>query len=109
MDTVTISAIIAIVGCVVGVVGLWRAMTKDDNETAAAIAAIQTSLQYIEQDLKDIKAEFRRIETDVQHANETAGKALVTANAAHDRLDALGVDNAAKARARRGTHGDGTD
>lgn len=98
MDTVTISAIIAIVGCVVGVVGLWRAMTKDDSETAASIAAIQTSLGYIEQDLKEIKAEFRRIETDVAHANETAGKALSTANAAHDRLDALGVMTASQAR-----------
>lgn len=102
MDTVTISAIIGIVGCVVGVVGLWRALAKDDNETAAAIAAIQTSLTYIEQDLKDIKAEFRRIETDVQQANETAGKALVTANAAHDRLDALGAVTASQARRGHG-------
>lgn len=98
MDTVTISAVVAVVGCIVGVVGLWRALAKDDSETAAAIAAIQTSLSYIEQDLKDIKAEFRRIETDVAHANETAGKALSTANAAHDRLDALGAMTASQAR-----------
>ena len=91
-----------------GVAGWVRNTSKDDSEIAAAIAAIQTSLDYIEQQLAEIKSEFRRVEADVAEASQVAGKALATANAAHDRLDALGVDNAAKARARRG-HGDGTD
>ena len=103
MDTVTISLIVAVVGGCVGVAGLWRSLAKDSGDIAASIAAIQTALGYIENDIKEIKAEFRRIEDDVQHANETAGKALSTAEAAHDRLDALGAETAAMAR-RRGSH-----
>lgn len=106
MDTMTISALVAIVGCIVGVAGWWRNASKDDSELAAAIAAIQTSLGYIEQQLAEIKSEFRRMETDVADAAQTAGKALATANAAHDRLDALGADTAAVSRQKAGgTHG----
>ena len=108
MDTVTISIGVAIIGCVIGVLGWAHTTSKDDSELAAAIARITTSLEYIENDLKEIKAQFRRMEGDVATATEVANTALVTANAAHDRLDALGVDNAAKARARRG-NGNGTD
>ena len=100
MDTVTISVIIAVIGCCVGVAGWWRNASKDDSELAASIASIQTSLVYIEQQLAEIKSEFRRMETDVADATATANKALSTANAAHDRLDAMGVETASKARAR---------
>lgn len=112
MDTVTISVGIAIIGCVIGVLGWARTTSKDESELASAITAMQTSLSYIEQDIKDIKAEFRRVEADVQQANETAAVALATANAAHDRLDILGVETASKARARRSSYGgqqNGTD
>ena len=101
MDTVvisTISAIVAIVGCCVGVAGWTRNARKDGSEIAASIAAIQTAIGYIENDIKEIKAEFRRIEDDVQDARETAGKALSTAEAAHDRLDALGAHTASQSR-----------
>lgn len=100
MDTVTISVAVAIIGCCVGVAGWMRNAAKDDSDLAAAIASIQTSLVYIEQQLTEIKSEFRRMEDDVQTASETAGKALATANAAHDRLDAMGIETAAAARAR---------
>lgn len=104
MDGLTVGAFIAAVGCIIGmVVGLagWaRNNRKDESELAAAIATIQTSLGYIEQQLSEIKSEFRRMETDVQAAQQTAGKALVTAEAAHDRLDAMGAETASAARAR---------
>ena len=61
----------------------------DDSELSAAIAAIQTSLSYIEADIREIKEDFRRMERDVTHAQETAVKALTVAEAAHDRIDAL--------------------
>ena len=98
MDTVTISVAVAIIGCVIGVLGWARAMSHDDSELAASIAAIQTALGYIENDIKEIKAEFRRIEDDVQDARAVAGKALSTAEAAHDRLDALGAQTASQSR-----------
>ena len=100
MDTVTISIAVAIIGCCVGVAGWWRNASKDDSELAASIASIQTSLVYIEQQLAEIKSEFRRMEGDMQTVRQTAGKALATAEAAHDRLDAMGVETAAVARLR---------
>lgn len=92
MDTVTISIGVAIIGCVIGVLGWAHTTSKDDSELAAAIAAIRTSLSYIEQDIKEIKAEFRRVETDAQEAQATAVKALNVAKAAHERIDALEDD-----------------
>jgi hypothetical protein len=102
MDAYTAVSLIAIIiGAAIGIAGYYSGRSKDARELSASIAAIKTSLAYIEQDTKDIKAEVRRIESDVAAASETAVKALATAEAAHDRLDVLGIETASKARARR--------
>lgn len=93
MDTVTISVAIAIIGCVIGVLGWARTTSHDESELASAIAAIKTSLSYIEQDIKEIKAEFRRVDTEAREAQATAVKALAVANAAHERLDELEAED----------------
>lgn len=89
MDTVTISVAVAIIGCVVGVLGWARNASKDESDLAASIAAIQTSISYIEADIREIKNDFRRMETDVHEAQATATKALTVAKSAHERIDML--------------------
>lgn len=86
MNEISISLLIAAIGCIVGVLGFARASSKDDSELASSIAALQTSLDHIKAQIDELKADLRH------HATENASKAqraLDEAIRANARIDSL--------------------
>ena len=100
MDVTTTTAVIAIIGCIIGVAGFLRNASADSADQSAAMTRIETSLGYIGEDVKDTKAELRAMRTETAEAKQMASTALMRADAAHDRLDALDVPTAHESRSK---------
>lgn len=98
VDAPTLTLVIALIGCVVGVAGWLHTSNGDASDQAASTAEIKTKLEFIGNDTKDIRAKLSRYEEDMRTVRQTADVALARANAANDRLDAYGVPSAANAR-----------
>ena len=98
MDMATVSALIAIVGCLVGVSG-WYFGRKDSTvKTAKDDGIFVNELGHIGSDVKDIKAEFRSFRTDINETRAMAMQAKTLAETAQDRLDSLGVPSSYEIR-----------
>lgn len=62
------------------------------SEQASRDATISTKLDFIAEDVKDVKAEQRAIQRNVNDVRDIAVKAKESADAAHRRLDRAGID-----------------
>ena len=98
MDMATISALIAIVGCLVGVSGWYFGRKDSAAQHAKDDGIFVNELGHIGNDVKDIKAEFRSFRTDINETRTMAMQAKSLAETAHDRLDSLGVPSSYELR-----------
>lgn len=98
MDNATLTLVIAIVGCLVGLAGWYRNSTHDSEENARKTSSIETKLDFIAEDVKDTKAEIRSFRGELSETKTVANTALARADAAHDRLDALEAPSAHASR-----------
>lgn len=92
MPTEVISIIIAFVGVCVAFVGTLANAQKDNAKAEGRMAEIVTKLDFIGDDLKDMKASYRSVTNELQAVRDIANRAQESANSAHKRLDRAGID-----------------
>jgi outer membrane murein-binding lipoprotein Lpp len=89
MDVSTISIIIAIIGCLVGAAGWLRNARSDAGQQKAAESEIKTKLDFMSNDMKEIKVDVRSFSRDLQEVRTIAISAEAEAKRANNRLDQL--------------------
>jgi outer membrane murein-binding lipoprotein Lpp len=89
MDTATISILVAIIGCLVGLAGWLRNTRTDASQYKATESKLETTLDFISNDLKEVKADIRSFNRDLQDVRFIATTAQSEAKRANDRLDEL--------------------
>lgn len=93
MDVATISIIIAIIGCLVGISGWLRNTKGDSSQQKATETELKTTLDFVANDVKELKVDVRAFNRDLQDVRTIAVTAGAEAKRANDRLDRL--DNSA--------------
>lgn len=91
MDTPTITFLIAIIGCLIGIFSFYYGRKDNTERSARSDAIVNNELSHISNDVKDIKAEFRTFRSDITDVKTLAIQAKASADSAHDRLDSLEV------------------
>lgn len=84
-----ISMFVGIGGLVVAVITLMINSKKNSDEHAKKDAAMDTKLDFIGSDIKDIKADQRVIQRDINEARDIAIYARDRAEAANNRIDRM--------------------
>lgn len=89
MDITTISIIIAIIGCLVGAAGWLRNTKADIGQQKAVESEIKTKLDFMSNDIKEVKVAVRSFNRDLQEVRSIAISAEAEAKRANNRLDKL--------------------
>ena len=89
MDISTISIIIAIIGCLVGAAGWLRNSKSDASQQKASESEIKTKLDFMSNDMKEIKVDVRSFSRDLQEVRTIAISAESEAKRANSRIDSL--------------------
>ena len=89
MDISTISIIIAIIGCLVGAAGWLRNTRTDASQQKAAESEIKTKLDFMSNDIKEVKVDIRSFSRDLQNVRTIAVSAEAEAKRANSRIDNL--------------------
>jgi len=84
--------VIGIIGCVVGVCTYFFNQRKEARGDEHTITAVVTKLDFISEDVKDIKADQRAFQRDINEIRSIALNARDRADEAHRRLDSIGLD-----------------
>lgn len=84
--------VIAIIGCVVSVSGVNSRQRNEVKKEEHYITTISTKLDFISEDVKDVKADQRSFQRDINEIRTIAMNAKERADAAHRRLDRIGLD-----------------
>ena len=88
-DYTFVSMFVGIGGLVVAVITLMMNNKKINDETAKNDATMGTKLDFISSDIKDIKADQRVIQRDINEVRDIAMHARDRADAAHNRIDRM--------------------
>lgn len=89
MDVTTISIIIAIIGCLVGAAGWLRNTKTDASQQKAVESEIKTKLDFMSNDIKEVKVDVRSFSRDLQEVRTIAVSAEAEAKRANTRIDDL--------------------
>ena len=89
MDVTTISIIIAVIGCLVGAAGWLRNTKSDAGQQQATESEIKTKLDFISNDMKEIKVDLRAFSRDLQEVRTIAIAAEKEASRANTRIDRI--------------------
>lgn len=87
-----ITFVIAIIGCIVSLSGVASRQRNEAKSEEHYITTISTKLDFISEDVKDVKADQRAFQRDINEIRTLAMDAKTRADAAHRRLDQLGLD-----------------
>lgn len=93
-----VSLTIAVMGALIALATYVRGGKHEVKDDAAQDAQVLTKLDFMSNDLKDIKADNRRMKGDLVEVREIALHAQERADAAHNRLDRAGIDVSPKAK-----------
>lgn len=85
---------IGIIGCVIAVTNFFADRSKEAKHDEHAITSVSTKLDFIGEDVKDIKADQRVFQRDINEVRGIALSAKERADAAHRRIDQIGLDRA---------------
>lgn len=96
MDTVTITILVAIVGCLVGVANWVRNTRGDTDQLVAYVTKLETQITHLEEQISDLKSEIKVTQTQIQKAIEDSITAKNTAMALHTRLDSDGIQSSGR-------------
>lgn len=88
-DYAFISMFVGVGGLVMAVITLMMNNKKNTDEHAKREGTVDSKLDFIGSDIKDIKADQRVIQRDISEVREIALQARNRAEAAHNRLDRL--------------------
>lgn len=84
--------VIAIIGCIISVSGVSYRQRNEAKKDEHYITTISTKLDFISEDVKDVKADQRSFQRDINEIRNIAINAKERADAAHRRLDRIGLD-----------------
>lgn len=90
-DISFVSMMVGVGGLIVAVVTLMIRSKEGFDEHAKFDATVGTKLDFISEDVKDIKADTRIIQRDISEVREIAITAKKSAEAANRRLDCAGI------------------
>lgn len=88
-DYTFISTFVGVIGLLIAVATLMMNNKKNTDEAAKREGTMGTKLDFIGSDIKDIKADQRVIQRDINEVRDIALHARDRAEAAHNRLDRL--------------------
>lgn len=88
-DYIFVSTAVGVVGALVGLFSFLATRQKDSNGQASFDAEVKTKLDFISEDVKDIKAESRLVRSELYEVRETAVSAMALAKSASERIDRL--------------------
>lgn len=88
-DYTFISMFVGVGGLVTAVITLMMNSKKNTDEHAKREGTVDSKLDFIGSDIKDIKADQRVIQRDINEVRDIALHARDRAEAAHNRLDRL--------------------
>lgn len=92
MPIEVISLLIAFAGVCLAFVGSISNARKDSEQEAGRMAEIMAKLDFIGNDIKDIKADYRSVTSELQNVRDIAIQARASASSAHKRLDDAGIE-----------------
>lgn len=92
-DYTFVTTFVGIGGLVVAVVTLLMSRRKQNDDASRQEASMSTKLDFIGSDIKDIKADQRIIQRDINEVRDIAMHAKESADAAHRRLDRIHTEN----------------
>lgn len=92
MPTEIISLVIAFVGVCIAFIGFLGSARKDSEQAAGRMSQVIAKLDFIADDLKDMKADYRNVMRELQDVRDIAVKAMTSADNANKRLDGAGID-----------------
>lgn len=84
--------VIGLIGCVLAVSGAGSRQRDEAKKEEHYITTISTKLDFISEDVKDVKADQRTFQRDINEVRTIAMEAKSRADAAHRRLDRIGLD-----------------
>lgn len=90
--TAAVAFVASIILCVIGVSNFYSNKSKDAKNEEHTITSISTKLGFIGEDVKDIKADQRVFQRDINEVRSIALNAKERADAAHRRLDSICLD-----------------
>lgn len=95
MSTEVISLVIAFVGVCIAFIGFLGNARKDSERAAGRMSEVIAKLDFISDDLKEIKADYRSVTRELQDVRDIAVRAKASADSAHKRLDSAGIEHTA--------------
>lgn len=93
MDIITITVLIAIIGCVVGVANWIRNIRKDSDQLTEYIIRLETKLGHLEQQIIELKVDVKQMQQHTQSVFEDLITTKNTTKALHNRLDVFETKN----------------
>ena len=84
-----ISVAISLGSLLIAFGGLLHTLKKDAAKTEASFASLDTSLQFIKDDIKEIKHQQSELDKEIKTNLELANKAMSSSKSAHKRIDGL--------------------
>lgn len=93
MPTEVISLLIAFCSICIAFANSLGNSRKDASAAEGRMTQVITKLDFISDDLKDIKADYRRVSVELQDVRDIAVKAQASAASAHKRIDSADIDH----------------
>lgn len=87
LTSATVSAAVALASLVVAIVAAASSRSRANAKAEGRISEVLTKLDFIADDLKEIKANYRKMADELQNVRDMAVAARESAKNAHKRLD----------------------
>ncbi|MEG2289906.1 MAG: hypothetical protein RSA29_02560 [Clostridium sp.] len=89
METISIGAICAVIGAVIGISTFKRNQNKDIKQEGRDDAVISTKLEYISRGVDDIRLEIKAQDRKIEDINGRLIRVEESTKSAHKRIDSL--------------------
>lgn len=86
---IELTALVAVIGCLIGVIGFIRGTKKDGKTDGQELASIKGNLDYIARGIDDIRLEQKDQARKIDSQNERLIRTEESTKSAHRRLDKL--------------------
>ena len=87
--TIELTTLIAIVGCIIGIVGFIKGTKKDGKTDGQELASIKGNVDYIVRGIDDIRLEQKDQARKIDSQNERLIRNEESTKSAHKRIDKL--------------------
>lgn len=89
MDMVTITILIAIIGCIIGIANWVRNVCRDSDQLTEYIIRLETRLNHLEEQICELKSDVKQMQQQTQTMFEDLITTKNRTKALHSRLDTV--------------------